>query len=92
MFTYENQYSEGEFFICVPRANSQISRTFTYDFRLIDQGEAEGGGIQLCILHAETTAADTAAGQETLQDRDPPPGDMLHHLLEQRPRSRLQGR
>ena len=58
--------------------------------RLIEQGEAEGGGIQLGILHAAAAAADAAAGQEALQDRDPPPGNMLHHLLEQRPRSRRQ--
>merc|ERR1712080_375072 len=47
------------------------------------QGEAQGGGLQLCLLPPEGAAAHPASRQEALQDRNPQALNLLHILLGQ---------
>lgn len=48
------------------------------------QGESQSGSIQFGVCGAAKAAADVAAGQEALENRDPSPGDLLYRLPESR--------
>lgn len=50
------------------------------------QRKSSSRSFQLSFRRAAEASANVATGQETLEDRDPATGHLLHRLLEPRPR------